>query len=79
MMKKSVQEKIESLQKRLELYYKAEEKILSGQSYTIGSRSLTRADLGRVQDMIDGLEAKISCLKSRGTEKRRVVRVTPVD
>lgn len=46
---------------RLELYYKAEQAILDGaQSYTIGSRSLTRANLAEVQEMIATLETKVA-------------------
>lgn len=46
---------------RLELYYEAERAIIDGaQSYTIGTRTLTRADLGKVQDMIATLESKVA-------------------
>ncbi len=64
---------------RLERYYEAEEKILNSQSYAIGSRTLTRADLGKVQEMIVKLETEIVQLESRGTTKRRAARVVPVD
>lgn len=64
---------------RLERYYKAEEKILNGQSYTLGSKQLTRTDLARVQSMIARLEAEIAALESRGTTKRPVRRAIPVD
>lgn len=64
---------------RLNLYYEAEEQILSGaQSYNIGSRSLTRADLGKIQEEINKLESEVKMLeKSNG--KRKVRRVIPVD
>lgn len=43
---------------RLKKYIEAEEAILTGQSYTIGNRTLTRANLATVekviQDLIDG-------------------------
>ena len=46
---------------RLDLYYKAEEAILGGaQSYTIGSRNLTRANLADIQEMIATLESKVA-------------------
>lgn len=48
----------ESLNRRYGLYIAAEEAVLSGQSYTIGNRSLTRADLGEIRDAIDDLESK---------------------
>ena len=53
------------LKRRLELYLAAEEMILRGQSYRIGTRSLTRADLAAVQRLIGQLEAAIDGKKSR--------------
>ena len=45
--------RLEILKKRLDLYLKAEEAILSGaQSYTIGSRTLTRGDLQQIRTVI---------------------------
>lgn len=46
------------LNRRYELYIAAEEAVLSGQSYTIGNRSLTRANLSEIRDAIDDLESK---------------------
>lgn len=66
------------LKKRLEMYYEAEEKILQGQSYTIGSRTLTRTSLANVQSKIKELESEISALETRGNSKRRSVRVIPL-
>lgn len=66
------------LKKRLEMYYEAEEKILQGQSYTIGSRTLTRTSLANVQSKIKELESEISALETRGNSKRRSVRVVPL-
>lgn len=65
--------KLQQVKNRLEMYYLAEEKILQGQSYSIGSRSLTRANLKEVQDKIKELESEVSALSTRGN-KRRVVR-----
>ena len=76
---KAMKEKKQRLQNRLELYYQAEEKVLAGQSFTIGSRSMTRADLGKIQDMISELEGKISAIDANGTGKRRVARIIPRD
>lgn len=64
---------------RLLLYYEAEEKILGSQSYTLGSRTLTRADLEDVQNMIKRLENEIEALETRGTCRRRSARIIPVD
>ena len=43
----------ELLNQRLKQYIEAEEMILSGQSYQIGDRRLTRANLSDVRKMID--------------------------
>jgi len=43
----------ELLNQRLKQYIEAEEMILSGQSYQIGDRRLTRADLSTVRKTID--------------------------
>lgn len=64
---------------RLQQYYDAEAKILKGQSYTIGSRQLTRANLATVQRIIKELETEIEALEERGTTKRRSARVIPLD
>lgn len=70
---------IERKKARLELYYAAEEAILSGaQSYQIGSRSLTRANLGTIETMIKKLEAEIGVLED-GRSPRKAFGVTPRD
>lgn len=43
------------LNRRLKQYIEAEEAILSGQSYTIGNRTLTRANLATVEKVIKEL------------------------
>ena len=43
--------------KRLAQYLKAEKVVLMGQSYTIGTRTLTRADLSTIRAAIDDLIA----------------------
>jgi hypothetical protein len=44
----------------------AELKILGGQqAYSIGGRSLTRADLGKIRDEIDRLDKRIQVLRAR--------------
>ncbi len=42
---------------RLKLYLEAEKAVLSGQSYTIGNRTLTRANLATIRKAIDDLLA----------------------
>lgn len=70
-------EKLQRAERRLELYYKAEEAILTGQEYSIGTRKLRRADLEDVQAMIKALENEVQLLKSIG--KSRAFRGIPLD
>ena len=70
---------LEIKKNRLKLYYEAEEKVLNSQSYTLGSKTLTRADLTSIQNMIKKLEGEISSIEQYGTTKRRSVRIVPVD
>ncbi len=76
-MKKS--KRLAELRERLDIYKAAERKILQGQSYTLGSRQLTRTSLSSVQKMIKNLEAEIDVLERRGTTKRRMRRAVPLD
>ena len=69
----------QKLQNRLELYYECEEQILAGQSFTIGSRSLTRANLSEVTSMIKKLEDEIAAIDANGTTRRKVARIIPRD
>lgn len=70
---------LEMKKARLEKYYITEEKILNSQSYSLESRTLTRADLKTVQTMIQKLEGEIAAIESRGSTKRKVRRIVPVD
>lgn len=82
--------KIEIIKKRLALKeellaqaYEAYAALLSGgvQSYTIGSRNLTRLNLPDLEETIAKLENEISELESLldGGSRRRAVRVLPRD
>ena len=59
---------------RLELYYEAERKVLRGQSYTLGNRQLTRANLSEIRKAIKDLENELEQLegRSRGFSRRIV-------
>ena len=66
---------ITTVQMRLEMYYEAERKILAGaQSYAIGNRQLTRANLAEIRKTISQLEDELESLagKSRGVARRVV-------
>ena len=74
----TITERITSIETRLTLYYAAETAILGGaQSYSIGNRSLTRADLKNIADMITRLETQLTRL----TRSNRITahRVVPRD
>jgi hypothetical protein len=64
----------EYLRRRLALYLEAEEMILRGQAYKIGTRSLTRADLAAVQGEIRRLETTIENAGVRSRTFRYVPR-----
>ena len=50
----------EICQKKLNTWLAAEEAIATGQSYQIGSRKLTRADLYQLRKLKEELEAEIA-------------------
>ena len=62
------------IRERLELYYEAERKVLRGQSYTLGNRQLTRANLAEIRRAIKDLESELEQMagRSRGFSKRVV-------
>jgi hypothetical protein len=55
---------------RLTAYLNAEEAVLNGQSYSIGSRSLTRADLKSIQQGIEIWSARVDRLTRGGLSVR---------
>lgn len=78
----TARKRLETYKKRLTLYLQAEEAILSGaQSYAIGSRNLTRADLAEVRKMINSLEDGIDELEAivAGNNRRKAMRFIPRD
>lgn len=61
---------------RLKRYLEAEKAVLMGQSYTIGTRTLTRADLSTIRAAIDDLIAGGATLDDTEiTQKGRAKRV----
>lgn len=77
-LKSQILRELETVNKRLELYRDAEVKILEGaQSYTIGSKSLQRANLKEIREMIDSLTLKRRELelKLKGQGLRKSYRV----
>lgn len=74
--------RIEKVRASLNEYYEAEIQILSGaQQYSLGSRSLTRANLAEVRKAIKDLENLLDKLISElnGTGRNKMVGVVPLD
>lgn len=64
---------------RLRMYLEAERVVLSGQSYTIGNRQLTRASLKEIRAAIDDLIAAGATLEEEDTSNGRSRRVLFID
>lgn len=80
---KELQERIDFRKTALTAAREAYTALLSGQvqSYTIGSRELTRLDLEKLKKEIDGLEKEIDELTAKisGGARRRALGVVPRD
>jgi hypothetical protein len=80
MTRTDAQTELTRVNERLTLYYEAEKKILAGQSYRIGTRQLTRADLSVISSQIEALkrqktELEITVNTGVSPYKRKTVRV----
>lgn len=74
-------DRLTKAKERLNAYYDAELAVLSGQSYSIGSRSVTRANLSEIRQTIKELEKLCGELEAQvnGGGKRRAYRIVPRD
>lgn len=72
---------LERARQHLTAWLEAEMAITTSQSYTIGSRSLTRANLGEVRKQIAYWENKVAELENIAKRKgrNRIMRVVPRD
>lgn len=70
--------RLERYKKRLEMYYEAEEAVLLNQEYTIGTKSLKRADLSTIRAAIKDLEKQVESLETAGG-KNKAGRFIPRD
>ena len=68
---------LETAKNHLDAWLEAELTIVTGQSYRIGTRSLTRADLKEVREQIKYWNGQVNQLSRRG--RNRVYRVVPRD
>lgn len=67
---------LEEAKQNLKIWLEAERAVATGQSYTIGTRSLTRASLREIAERIRywrGEVARIECGISPGVRVKRVV------
>lgn len=65
---------LDQAEAKLSEYLTAETAVTSGQAYSIGDRSLTRANLKDIRDGISFWEAKVQKLSRSG---RGVMRIVP--
>lgn len=77
-MGKLKEERLKRYKERLQMYYEAEEAVLLNQEYTIGTKSLKRADLGTIRSAIKDLENQIEAMEENGG-KNKAFRFLPRD
>lgn len=72
---------LETAQRHLDEWLEAELAVTTGQSYTIGSRALTRANLTEIRNAIDYWNKKTIALENvkKAGGRNRVRRVVPRD
>lgn len=63
---------------RLALYMEAESKVLGGQAYTIGGRSLTRAQLAEIRAGIKEWRGIVDRLETTGRTGPTIRRFIPI-
>lgn len=73
------QKQLERAKEKLEILDKAWQKAVNSKSYTMGTDSLERQDLDDLETEIQAYENAIDDYETRGTSKRRVVRMVPID
>jgi hypothetical protein len=64
---------LERAKKHLNAWLDAELAVTTGQSYSIGSRSLTRANLSEISKQINYWRREVSRLEGKGRRARRFV------
>ena len=62
---------------KLTEYLTAESKVLSGQSYSLMGRTLTRANLSEIRQGIEYWDRKVKDLDAKAASKSRAVNVSP--
>jgi len=70
---------LEKAQERYNMWLDAEAAVATGQAYTVGGRSLTRANLYQIREQLKYWENKVNeleVIKKRGS-RRRVTSIVP--
>ena len=72
---------LETAKKHLDMWLEAESEVAINQSYTIGGKSFTRANLGEIRKQIEYWSNKVQALENIAKRKgrNRVYRVVPRD
>lgn len=70
---------LETAQRQLDLWIAAEERVSHGQSYQIGNRSLTNADLTQIGKRIEYWSNKVEELSATRKGRNRMGRFVPRD
>lgn len=73
------EDRLSKLNSLLEAVEDAIYAVLAGQSYSLGSRSVTRADLGELRDMKREIQAEIDQIETNGSTRRKFRRVVPMN
>lgn len=70
---------LEEAQEHLKIWLDAEKAVATGQSYKIGTRSLTRANLSDIADRIKYWRNEVARLESGASGGSRILRAVPRD
>lgn len=72
---------LETAQRHLDAWLEAELAVTNAQSYTIGSRTMTKADLGEIRRAIEYWQGKVATLENvaKTGGRNRVRRFVPRD
>ena len=69
---------LEIAREHYKMWLEAEEEIALDQSYSIGSQSLTRADLGKMAQRIEYWRNRVAALE-KGKGRSRIYKIIPTD
>ena len=70
---------LEEARENLKMWLEAEKWVSTGQSYTIGTRSLTRVNLAEIEERIDFWRNQLAALENGSKGRGRVFRGVPRD